>query len=87
MNTDKPLVPTIHLNGNSRESLFDDYSKAAEAASQAVEALRSVDLHPRNYYVQGDDAWLKAREQHQEVMSGLLHAEKFLTHMKMSLRE
>lgn len=50
----KLVVPTIHLNGSSRERLTGALEKAAEAVRLAQEALTETSPHGRDYYVQAD---------------------------------
>lgn len=49
-------VPTIHLNGTSKERLLDDYCAALSALAKAREALIPTGPNMRDYYVQPDGA-------------------------------
>lgn len=58
-----PLTtPTIHLNGTSADDLFKQYADAAGALRAALKALPVP--HARDYYVQGPDAYARARSEH-----------------------
>lgn len=57
-------VPSIHLNGTSGATLRREYIAAHNAVNDAYEALTQVTVHGRDYYVQGDGAFQKAREEH-----------------------
>jgi hypothetical protein len=57
----KPIVPTVHLNGTSKERLLEDLRKAHDAIEQARYAIPVP--HGRDYYPQGEDALGKALDQ------------------------
>ena len=57
-------TPTVHLNGTSRDSLFAMYENAAGAVFQAREALSEAGPNARDYYVQGQDAFKEAADEH-----------------------
>ena len=44
------ILPTIHLNGTSRESLVDDACIARRALESAITALVQMRPHERDYY-------------------------------------
>lgn len=54
-------LPTVHLNGTSREELVSLRLDVVEAIREAVVALRKAAPHGRDYYVQGPDAYKTAR--------------------------
>jgi len=45
-------LPTVHLNGSSKQSLLDCYFDAAEALRKALVAVQATAPHGRDYYVQ-----------------------------------
>jgi hypothetical protein len=47
----KLIVPIVHSNGTSRDSLMEQYSEAAFAITKAMDALSKVETHDRDYYV------------------------------------
>jgi hypothetical protein len=53
------LTPIVHFNGDSKQTLLDQWKKFHEALESALEAV--PETHGRNYYVKGDDSGLKAR--------------------------
>ena len=57
-------VPTVHLNGTSRESLLEQMTDASHALSAALQALQSASPHGRDYYPQGKEAIRKASREH-----------------------
>jgi hypothetical protein len=71
MKTDKTILPTIHLNGTSAASLTEDYAQARRAVQDAMNALQRVDFNNRDYYPQGQLAWLDAVRQRQDLLNQL----------------
>lgn len=58
------MVPTIHLNGTSKERLLDALEEAYAAIHTAIEKLGETAPNGRDYYPQGPDALFKAQEEH-----------------------
>jgi hypothetical protein len=58
------MIPTIHLNGTSRQELLDGYVVALNAVRDAIIAVGNACPNGRDYYVQGPDATQKARGEH-----------------------
>jgi len=59
-------LPTIHLNGTSRQYLHEEALAAHRALSAAVDALAAMTVHARDYYPQGADAYAEAAREHRE---------------------
>lgn len=58
---DNLTIPTLHLNGSGFENLQEQYRTALEKLREAREALPIP--HGRDYYVQDDGAYTRARGQ------------------------
>lgn len=58
------LLPSVHLNGTSVKTLIDDCKQAADAARALEVSLRAMSPNARDYYPQGDGAFLRARAEH-----------------------
>jgi hypothetical protein len=74
-------VPTVHLNGTSKECLMADLRRAHEAVEAALEALRQTAPHRdtgRDYYIQGSTAFLRAQDQHSDRVRRLSSVSKEL---------
>ncbi len=56
-------IPTIHLNGTGKKMLIEGYFNAHTAIRNAKKALEEIEFNPRDYYVQGSDAWEEARKE------------------------
>jgi hypothetical protein len=63
--------PTIHLNGTSRDSLFDSYCNAASALRNALAALEDAAPNARDYYPQGEGAFIAAAREHEDRTASL----------------
>ena len=57
-------LPTVHLNGTSRDGLLEGYIAAMDAIRLARKALQSAAPHARDYYVQAGDTFCLAQNQH-----------------------
>lgn len=66
MSTTRPdvIAPTVHLNGTSGEDLKQQLCDALGALRAAREALRQTAPNARDYYVQDDKAFPRARDQY-----------------------
>lgn len=62
----KFTLPTIHLNGTSAESLYEDLANALGAMRDALRALDKVSPNARDYYPQGPHAINEALREHDE---------------------
>ena len=62
---DQPLsVPSVHLNGTSKERLMSNLQDVTEKLREAYDAMKSAAPNGRDYYVQGPDAIGQAEVQH-----------------------
>lgn len=57
-------IPTVHLNGTSREELVRQLEAAAHALDQACVALQDMQPNGRDYYPQGNDAIRQVCQEH-----------------------
>ena len=67
----KLTLPTIHLNGTSRERLIEQYTAAADAINDAYHALMAAAPNGRDYYPQGPQAMEAATREHIDRLSRL----------------
>lgn len=61
-------LPTIHLNGTSREALLRDIATTVHALREALSALSKGYPNARDYYPQGPDAIGEAQREHEDRM-------------------
>lgn len=64
-------LPTIHINGTSKQELFDLYFEALDAIATARVALNKASPNGRDYYVQGPLALRQAQSQHADRLQRL----------------
>lgn len=58
------VAPLVHLNGTSCADLLGQYQEAINALMVAETALVETAPNARDYYPQGDDAFLRATVEH-----------------------
>lgn len=58
-------MPTIHLNGTSREQLLEGYCEIVYGLNDALAAMRRNGPNGRDYYVNGPDSLSNALKEHQ----------------------
>lgn len=58
------MIPTIHSNGDTQETLYRQCSDALEAVRMAMATHREMYPNGRNYYPQGADALPNAIKEH-----------------------
>jgi hypothetical protein len=80
-------APTVHLNGTSAKDLWEGYEAAYDAVRAAQDALRKIEFNARDYYVQGDEAYSKARDHRTEQFIKLVDIEEYLLQHLLSLRQ
>ena len=64
-------VPTVHLNGTSKQALLDQLQEAIGAIEDAGKALARAAPHGRDYYIQKDNPINAAMDQHDARMEKL----------------
>ncbi len=64
-------IPTIHLNGTSRESLLEQQTDAYTQLQNAITAMKVATPNGRDYYPQGEKAHRKAMQEHDDRLSRL----------------
>jgi hypothetical protein len=63
-------VPTVHLNGTSKEALIEQQTEIHNAAMILLKKLADATPHDRDYYVQKNPkAGAEARKAHSEWMT------------------
>jgi hypothetical protein len=66
------MLPTIHMNGTSREDLLRGYCDAIWTLVDAIEALGQTAPNGRDYYPQGPDACTVANQEHESRKRALM---------------
>lgn len=65
------MIPTVHLNGDSKQSLIDPLCDASMAINSAYDALKQTAPNGRNFYTQGPGALGKATDEHMDRLRRL----------------
>lgn len=81
------IKPTVHLNGTPGERLRDGYQVAAIAVLKAQDALQAAAPNARDYYVQGDSVYAKARAEHDERVMRLREIREELMALAESVQD
>lgn len=71
-------LPSVHLNGTSREALRDGYESAYRATAEAIDAFADNGFNARDYYVQGPNAYSDARAERDKHLKALNAALAYL---------
>lgn len=71
-------LPTVHLNGTPRSVLVNGYSNAIEKLREAENAFHNIEFNPRDYYVQGPNAWNNAADEHITHLNNIIRAIDYL---------
>jgi hypothetical protein len=64
-------IPTVHLNGTSREELMQQLRTAIDAIDAAIDACQKAAPHGRDYYPQGSEVIQTAMTQHYHRLNRL----------------
>lgn len=73
-----PTLPSIHLNGTGRKMLAEGYFEAWNRLNDAIAAFNAIEFNCRDYYVQSDSAWPKARTERDCAAAHLHQAHAYL---------
>ena len=63
--------PVVHGNGTSRKSLLAGYRMARSAVVLAMNVMEEVAPNERDYYIQADGSFEKARREHEGRVAAL----------------
>lgn len=69
--TTKYTTPICNLNGSSPDSLYDEFSEARLKLGRAIEALRAVTCHPRDFQFSPQGSWNQAHFEKSEAIANL----------------
>lgn len=69
--TNDLAIPTVHMNGTSKDDLLQQLMDAASALRSARELMQKAAPNGRDYYVQNDTALRTAIQQHTDRLMKL----------------
>lgn len=61
---DKLVVPMVHLNGDTEDTLMRGLEESHHVLNQAMEVMRMMAPNARNYYTIGNAAYGQASDQY-----------------------
>jgi hypothetical protein len=71
-------IPTIHINGTSRERLLEGLVAANDALLKAQQAVAETAPNARDYYPQGPDAIRAAEREHYSRLTRIINVRQEL---------
>ena len=80
-------LPTLHMNGTGFDMLFSGYDQAEDKLNELTDAFGNIEFNARDYYVQGPDAYTKAREERQAIYAKLKDIKHYLAAHLISLND
>lgn len=78
-------IPTIHLNGTSYDTLYEEYNAAYDAVKKAIDVMYDVTVNGRDYYVQGGSAYYRARDERQAAIDKLSKVKDYLAEVLVGI--
>lgn len=78
-------IPSIHMNGTSKNELLEQLQTAYSAVDAAMLALANATPNGRDYYPQGPDAIRKAIIEHGERLAKLTTISKELETIALAI--
>jgi len=80
-NKNKVVIPHIHLNGTSRESLLNAYCEAYSAVRIALDGISNIAPNGRDYYITDNfkeavgqyDSWVNKLKQVQQEIADIIY--------------
>jgi hypothetical protein len=70
-----PILPIIHINGTSKQSLCEDYDNARVAVDNAFQAIQNIEFNARDY---ARGVWPDAVAERGDIYSKLAEVREFL---------
>jgi uncharacterized protein YutD len=80
-------LPTIHLNGTSREMLLEGYDAAYRKLLKFRRAFQEIEFNARDYYVVEPEAWSDARQEREKMLNKISELTDYLEEHLVHLAE
>jgi hypothetical protein len=78
-------LPTIHSNGTGRDSLIKQYDELSSAFNNFAKKWEEIDFHARDYYVQGQEAWIEACAERKDKAEYLMSVGRYINEIREHL--
>lgn len=79
------MLPTIHSNGTSLNTLIDGYDAIDEALYRLYLKWSEVEFNARDYYPQGPDAYIQARDERQQHAAKIQEVRAYIDGIRQHL--
>jgi hypothetical protein len=79
------ILPTIHSNGTSVQTLIDGYDAIDEALYRLTIKWGEVEFNARDYYPQGPDAYTQARDERQQQSANIRELRDYVNGIRQHL--
>lgn len=83
------ILPHVNLNGTGVQTLFSDYTNARDKIWEAIEAIKRIEFHSRDYIQQanGKEIWKKAVIEHEARLAALYSIESNYSNIQIHLSQ
>jgi len=81
------IIPTIHLNGTSKQELLEQALEANFHLRKALHALTEMYPNGRDYYPQGTEAYAQARKDHDARISAVTQVLKEIDELAFEISQ
>jgi len=78
-------LPSIHSNGSGIDSLIKQYDELSTAFNNFAKKWEEIDFHARDYYVQGQEAWLEALLERRDQSENLMSVSRYINEIREHL--
>jgi hypothetical protein len=78
-------TPTVHLNGTGFLNLWTDYENLDDKFHAFTDAWGNMEFNARDYYVQGPDAYTKAREERYAIAQKIKDIKAYIDAHRLAL--
>ena len=75
-------LPSIHSNGSGIDSLIKQYNELSTAFNNFAKKWEEIDFHARDYYIQGQEAWMEALSERRDQSENLMSVSRYINEIK-----
>ena len=78
-------LPSIHSNGTGKDSLIKQYDELSKAFNNFAKKWEEIDFNARDYYVQGQEAWVEACAERRDKAEYLMSVGRYINEIREHL--